>query len=415
MYRYVTRVSAAAAAGVALAGLAVMSGASAGPAALGAVRVSRGAWATSGSQLWVKRYDGLSGSTSRANAVAASPTGKEVFVTGSSTGKNSYDDYATAAYNAATGARLWVRRYSPGGTGSVAQSLAVSPGGRTVFVTGYSHVSAVGDQYTTIAYSAATGKKLWIKNYSVSGYGSQAASVAVSPAGGAVYVTGEGIATTGGTDYATVAYSASTGKQLWAKIYRTAGESGAVAVAASRTGTEVFVTGTDYLGTYYKYATVAYRAATGKQLWAKIYGAGSYDQAYSLAASPTGKEVFVTGRSIGTSGSYDYATVAYSASSGKQLWAKRYDSTGDDEASSVAVSPSGSDVYVTGYAGDATKYATVAYSAANGSRLWVKTYAGPFDGFSPVDYATSVAVSPRGTVFVTGDSEGDYATIAYKG
>jgi len=69
-------------------------------------------------------------------------------VTGSSIGTNGAYDYATVAYNAATGARLWVKRYDGAG-GARASSVAVSRTKGTVFVTGYSGES--GD-YATIAY-----------------------------------------------------------------------------------------------------------------------------------------------------------------------------------------------------------------------------------------------------------------------
>jgi hypothetical protein len=59
-------------------------------------------------------------------------------------------------------------------------------------------------------------------------------------------------------------------------------------------------------------------------------------------------------------------------------------------------------------------------AAVPGTQLWVQRYNGPGNGF---DIAYSVAVSPSGhKVFVTGDSGGsalpeqpDYATIAYSG
>ncbi len=117
----------------------------------------------------------------------------------------------------------------------------------------------------------------------------------------------------------------------------------------------------------------------------------------------------------------DYATVAYSAATGRQLWASLYNGpvNGGDAASSVAVSPGGTMVFVTGNSlGLATRndYATVAYSAASGRQLWVSRYNGPVNGR---DRASSVAVSPRGsTVYVTGVSQGrtlnDYATVAYR-
>jgi len=77
-----------------------------------------------------------------------------VYVTGYSDGVNLQPDYATVAYNTATGARLWVSRYNiPNNTaGAVAFSVTVSPSG-TVFVTGETHPSSTSNwEYATIAY-----------------------------------------------------------------------------------------------------------------------------------------------------------------------------------------------------------------------------------------------------------------------
>ena len=109
--RYLTRVCAAVTAGVALAAMGA-TGASASAAAprhLQTVQVT-GAGASlaatsPGAQLWVARYDnpGNGGATS----VVASPNGETVFDTGYTTTTSGLEDYATVAYNAATGAQLW--------------------------------------------------------------------------------------------------------------------------------------------------------------------------------------------------------------------------------------------------------------------------------------------------------------------
>ena len=62
----------------------------------------------------------------------------------------------------------------------------------------------------------------------------------------------------------------------------------------------------------------------------------------------------------------NYGTIAYRAATGKRLWTARYDGPAqqDDEATSVAVSPTGGTVFVTGYStgiGTETDYATLAY------------------------------------------------------
>jgi hypothetical protein len=145
-----------------------------------------------------------------------------------------------------------------------------------------------------------------------------------------------------------------------------------------------------------------------------------------VAVSPGGTRLFVTGYSAARPGGWDYATFAYSAATGKRLWASRYNGPAnrDDVGYSVAVSPAGTAVYVTGgslrraASGYADDYATVAYGAATGSQLWVSRYNGPANDDST---ACCVAVSPRrATVFVTGSSNdvttrSDYATVAYRG
>jgi WD40 repeat protein len=443
MFKHIAYRSVAVAAAVALSGLgaggagasATGAGQSAGHAAVTAATAA----AIPGTQLWVQRYNGPANGNDRATSVAVSPGGGTVFVTGSRDAPNGHANYATVAYNAATGAKLWGNSYNgPVNGNDYAASLAVSPSGGTVFVTGTSDGNNSGNEedYATVAYNAATGAQLWAKRYNgPNSNDDRARSVAVSPTGGTVFVTGLSFdympeEPEGGARYATVAYNAATGAQLWTQRYTGPAnfDDEAAAVAVSPGGGRVFVTGTSnehgYVGDY---ATVAYRADNGRQLWATTYNgpADGNDVATSLAANPAGGTVFVTGYSDGTpevdTGGH-YTTVAYNVATGAQLWATRYLGSGNsndkDTATSVAVSPTGGTVYITGssYGGAVTNtdYATVAYNAATGARLWAKRY-----NHGPSDSARSVAVSPAGDlVFVTGTSQDttsgeDYATMAY--
>jgi outer membrane protein assembly factor BamB len=381
-----------------------------------------------GAQLWASRYNGPASGSDIARSVAVSPDGATVYVTGQSLGSTSGFDYATVAYNAATGAQLWASRYNGPGNGTdIAYSVAVSPDGRAVYVTGQSVGTKGSDDYATVAYDAATGKRLWASRYDGPGSFNEAYSVAVSPDGAAVYVTGQSLGSAG-FDYATVAYDAATGKRLWVQRYNGPGNGEDIArsVAVSPTGGTVYVTGQSYGGkaTAFDYATVAYNAATGARQWVSRYNgpASGEDAAFKVAVSPNAATVYVTGESAGgTATGSDYATVAYNATTGKQRWASRYNgpASSTDAAYSLAVRPDGTAVYVTGGSnGGSTRYdyATVAYNATTGSQLWASRYNGPS---SNDDIAFAVAVSPtNGTVFVTGESltpptDWDYATVAY--
>jgi DNA-binding beta-propeller fold protein YncE len=391
---------------IAAACMALLTGVSAAAPAAARIGSGKVVPASSGARQWVSFYTGPGAHDDFADSVAVAPRGSAVFVTGPSESAPRITDYATVGYNAATGARLWARRYdgTTSAGGGRPQAVAVSPGGRRVFVTGESPTSGSGTDYVTIAYNAATGARLWLSRYdgpvSSDDY---AYDVAVSPDGSKVFVTGssQGGPTATAGDYATVAYDAATGAQLWVSRYAGPNPKDSADVATSLAvgphGTKVYVTG----GSGLDYATVAYNAATGAQQW--VSRRPGY--ARSIAAGPGGGTVYVTG----TSGS-NFATVAYNAATGAQRWVSRYSGAGrsGSRANSLAVSPGGRMVYVTGAA--ALDYATVAYNAATGARRWVRRYTG---GESDSG-ARQVAVGPRGhTVYITGGSGKAFATVAY--
>jgi WD40 repeat protein len=384
--------------------------------------------ASTGTTRWSKTYNGPGNGFDQATALGLSPDGTRLFVTGASRGSGTGLDYATVAYNASTASQLWARRYT--GAGKLvdyATALGVSPDGAIVFVTGYSPGSGHGDDYATLAYSASTGATLWSKRYDGPGHGSDAArGLAVSPDGLTVFVTGSSVGATGDPDYTTVAYGATTGARLWVKRYNGPGNyvDEAHAVKVSPDGSTVFVTGFSVgLDGGFDYGTVAYDASTGAQLWARRYSGPVQrdDYASALDVSPDGSAVFVTGYSVGVGYRFDYATVGYKASTGARLWVKRYNGPGNDtdDANAVAVSPDSSIVLVTGASVGSNfsiDYATVAYNASSGAQLWVRRYNG---AAGHDDFAYALAIRPDGSaVYVTGESTAsngflDFVTLAY--
>jgi len=382
-----------------------------------------------GFQLWATRYDGTGGGADEAVAIAASPDGSKVFVTGSSTSSRS-GDYLTAAYDAAGGGELWTARYDgPDHLLDRATAIAVSPDGLKVFVTGFStrksyHYTA----WATAAYDTATGSQLWVRRLTGPvNNDNEARALAVSPDGTKLFVTGFSSYATG-YDGTTVAYAVATGTRLWRQHFdsgETLDEGTALRVAPD--GSKLFVTGFTGNGCCagdVDFITLAYKTRNGKQLWEKRYQSAEFaiDEARAVGVSPDGSRVFVTGSS-GPPDSPDYLTIAYSASDGSQLWLQRSDGPGHaaDTASGLAVSPDGSKLFVTGtqtQTDGETYFATEAYATATGASVW----AAAFGGFgTSLNRAAAIAASPDGSrVYVTGSTKNlndqlpdQYVLVAY--
>ena len=224
---------------------------------------------------------------------------------------------------------------------------------------------------------------------------------------GNVYVTGWRWGGDADFDYATIKY-APNGDTLWIRLYNGVADDydEPTDIAVDGDG-NVYVTGESWVGgpALNDYATIKY-APNGDTLWVRRYD-DAEDRATALAVDDSGN-LYVTGR-----GEYDYVTIKY-APNGDTLWLRRYAELiyAYEYPNALAIGDNGN-IYVTGFnrawpIGE-NDYATVAYSS-NGDSLWIKTYNGPADA---LDDAFALAVDDSGNVYVTGSSEGDYATIKY--
>jgi DNA-binding beta-propeller fold protein YncE len=352
---------------------------------------------TTGATLWQTQY--TASPDSGFSEIAVSPDGSKVFAAAAATpaGGGPFNELIVA-FSAATGAILWT---AGAGVVNPVDGLAVSPDGSAVYTTGSSG---------TIAYNAATGAALWTAAGGI--------SVAAAPDGSRVYVADTAPNAKGTANvYLTTAYNAATGAKLWASQFNVPqNTSTAAAVAASPNGTTVFVTGDTRPVSLVRYftATVAFDAATGARLWARVVKVPSV--AYTIAASPDGSTVYVLNSANSPNGGSVYATEAYAAANGVIRWTAHYQGpvTGSlTVPQDLAASPDGTRVYVTGNslaASGQDQFATVAYDAATGALAWVARYGHVAQNSA----GEGVAVSPDSSkVYVTGDTSTYGTTIGY--
>jgi hypothetical protein len=182
--------------------------------------------------------------------IGVSPDSSAAYVTGYAPNASGGSSFVTTAYRMATGTRLWQRFYQgPGGT-SVANALTVGPDGRDLFVTGSSTAGgsgAIEADITTVGYAAASGARLWARSYQPPAASFQdklgGVAVGVSPDSGRIFVTGATPDTAGNANFTTIAYSAGTGRMAWLARYAGVGDFGAASALAVGPSGRVFVTG----------------------------------------------------------------------------------------------------------------------------------------------------------------------------
>ena len=264
--------------------LAVESGATADFDADYAVVAYATGGATPGAKVWEARYDAAQQRSDRVSDVAVDVAGR-VIVTGDSLrdtgGVGTELDYATVAYDGRDGRKLWAKRYAgPAGVGlHFGRTIATSPGAPVVVVSGQSQETKGDNDWATVAYDSATGAELWVRRLSTPRATTEFANdMVVSPDGSAVVIAG----VSGGgnpTNYRdlnrssgiTTAYSIADGTQEWVARLTGDDETDSFSPRAVVVGTDnsAFTVGqltnnlqTDESDNLYDSMLVAYRAAT---------------------------------------------------------------------------------------------------------------------------------------------------------
>ncbi len=306
----------------------------------------------------------------------------------------------------------------------VALDLVVDASGNT-YVTGYSNsVLGLLTGAVTVSYDPA-GNQRWRSEYDQL-LNDAGTVIAMDNSGQYIYMAGytNALLNLTGADYLVIKYRASDGQQIWARTYGYGllGDDKATGLVIDSFNNPI-VTGYSQgfllLLTPYDFATVKYDA-NGNQLWAARYnGTGNKnDKAFGIAVDSE-DNIVVSGESFGAGSGYDYSTVKYN-SNGTQQWVRRYNGPGNNEDRAYAIVVDNSDnIIVTGEStgsSSGTDYATVKYNSA-GNQQWVNRYNGPGNN---EDRAYAIVVDNTDNVIVTGSSRSsnaagseDYATVKY--
>lgn len=374
------------------------------------------AW--SGADLWTDGSQSFRPSPiGRGRALATSPDGSHVYVTGPSPNPErsaidgtANDDYVLVAYDAATGDRIWTARHEAG-RADVPLSLALSADGSLIVVAGYMWTYEEDADLLVVAFDSATGAERWSARYAgPEGGNDYGVSVVTGPAGGAVFVAGERWGPHG-FDLLLLALDPDSGNLLWEGCYDGGGDERTVGMVLAPDGSRAYVTASRF-DKAYSASTVAFDSVSGDVVWAARHTIedGSARPS-SLVVSPDGAQLFVS-MDLGR-----VAVIAYDATSGQPAW--QAEIPGGGTVREIAVTADGATLF----AGGTRDWDVMAAAlrANDGMTLWSATHDGPIGGF---DYGTGVATSPDGThAFVIGAvdvNDGfltvemrEYLTIAY--
>jgi hypothetical protein len=264
-----------------------------------------------GQQQWVKSYNGTGNSYDAALALAVDDSGN-VYVTGTSTAQNGLGDCVTIKYDT-DGNQQWAKTYDGPANGNDYGNSVTVDGSGNVYVTGSSAGAKTGQDYLTIKYDSS-GQQLWASTYSSpKNNWDEGRSVGLDGSGN-VYVTGVLEYSEGGSsdDWGTIKYD-SSGTEQWVRIYN-----GPANIADEAWSIAVDVSGNSYVVGYSHGPTSGSDLTSikydtdGVQQWLQAYDSPKHgtDSGFDITLDSQGN-VYVTGAS-GSGTAIDYATIKYS-------------------------------------------------------------------------------------------------------
>lgn len=346
--------------------------------------------------VWGIQYNGGGGNDN--GREIAIDKGNNIYVTGTSAGKNTGNDIATVKYSP-DGRQLWAQRYS--GTGNADDypyAMTISDSGY-IYVAGRTMASNGKYDYVVIKYDP-NGNQKWVARYDgPSHLNDQAHDVKVD-AQGNVFVTGgtEGVGQFNGFVITTLKYNAG-GNLLWVDNYNNLPNPTTDAASGREEGNSlvldgagnIYLTGVSsdmLLIKYNELLDVNGNPYSNKE-WVR-----------SITGGSNGRKILYDGTNIVATG-FGGMTVKYDPSGGEVWTALR--PTASTSYWNMALDAAGN-VYSTGTSSDnGTKedFTTTKIDGATGNRLWNRFYDG---SFHDIDIARDIAIDPVGNIYITGHS-----------
>ncbi len=271
-----------------------------------------------GVEQWVARYDGPDNSYDGAIAIVLDHA-CNIYITGTSRGAATDDDFVTVKYDS-SGTEKWVVRYNgPANGRDGARAMAIDSSDN-IYVTGSSVGVGSDNDYATVKYDSS-GVEQWVVRYNGPANHWDDPSAIVVDYLGNIYVTGRSVDADLEDDYATIKYN-SSGVEQWVARYDGPANSYDDARALTiDNGANVYVTGySTGSGTGQDYGTVKYDSSGVEQWVARYNGpANALDDALAVAVDHS-DYVYVTGWSRGPGTGFDFATIKYSCTGVEEEW-----------------------------------------------------------------------------------------------
>lgn len=322
--------------------------------------VDVGVWALharTGANRWSARHDGAAHARDLAHAIVVGPSGRRVYVTGTSRSRGLRgDDLLVLAYDARNGAVLWRRVVDGGYRGCLPSdgcysgfehgyTLTLSDDGATLIAGGVQRLTSL-----VVAFRSASGERRWLRTYQdPAAAGADAAHrwSAAAVAGDRLFVGG-GAATDEAGEPRPVAasYDVTTGRRAWVATYQPDGLRSGSWASVQVVEDAVFTAGA-VRTTLDRFTVASYDADTGSLRWrfedAEAGGSsalGVHDRIYAAGHRDSGADS-------------DLTVVGLDPASGMATWIGRHVAAtgGWERTHALAIASDGASIFAVGSTG----------------------------------------------------------------